>query len=223
MPAPLDLTGRRFGSLTVVSRGPRVKWGRWMSSWICRCDCGATITVPQNRLPHRPTIPATHRIEACDDCRAKPCIICGAPVSASSASNVCSDKCQAEKMRQHHLRSYYKRRADPGFMEDRRERARQRWASLDAEAKRAAYENAQAWRAENRERVNAHARASHEQRMEDPDYRDARRDKQDRWREQNQDKAREYTRRYGRRKRAQKVAREMGEAVQAMTQETNDE
>lgn len=37
--APLkDLSGSRFGRLTVVSRGPNRKQGQ--ARWVCRCDCG---------------------------------------------------------------------------------------------------------------------------------------------------------------------------------------
>ena len=35
-----DLTGQRFGLLTVVERAPRQKARR--ASWMCRCDCGQT-------------------------------------------------------------------------------------------------------------------------------------------------------------------------------------
>ena len=38
----IDLTGRRFGSLTVLS--PAEKQGR-KTAWRCRCDCGREVTV----------------------------------------------------------------------------------------------------------------------------------------------------------------------------------
>lgn len=47
-----DLTGLRFGRLTVLSRagtrqaGPR----SWRATWNCECDCGATTIVPSNNL-----------------------------------------------------------------------------------------------------------------------------------------------------------------------------
>ena len=43
MPPPLDLTGQRFGRLTVAARaenGPHKK-----TRWRCRCDCGAEVVV----------------------------------------------------------------------------------------------------------------------------------------------------------------------------------
>ena len=33
-----DLTGQRFGRLTVVARGENTKDGK--SRWVCDCDCG---------------------------------------------------------------------------------------------------------------------------------------------------------------------------------------
>lgn len=38
MANPIDLTGKRFGRLTVIRRAPNNKDGRAM--WLCRCDCG---------------------------------------------------------------------------------------------------------------------------------------------------------------------------------------
>lgn len=35
----MDLTGRRFGALTVLRRGPGL-YQKKRPSWICRCDCG---------------------------------------------------------------------------------------------------------------------------------------------------------------------------------------
>lgn len=43
----IDLTGQRFGRLTVESRiGTKNK----SSLWLCRCDCGAMTQVPSNSL-----------------------------------------------------------------------------------------------------------------------------------------------------------------------------
>lgn len=38
MPKPIDLTGKRFGRFTVLSRTENNKDGRAM--WLCKCDCG---------------------------------------------------------------------------------------------------------------------------------------------------------------------------------------
>lgn len=47
----LDLTGQRFGRLTVVSRAEKRK-GRYIQ-WNCICECGGTITIPAYRLTMR--------------------------------------------------------------------------------------------------------------------------------------------------------------------------
>ena len=48
----IDLTGQRFGRLTVIQRteapGPYYTYGgAW---WLCRCDCGNTSTVTRDAL-----------------------------------------------------------------------------------------------------------------------------------------------------------------------------
>ncbi len=45
MPAFIDLVGRRFGLLTVLSVLPRELWKSSHSEWLCQCDCGNTTTV----------------------------------------------------------------------------------------------------------------------------------------------------------------------------------
>ena len=51
MPAGLDLTGKRFGRLVAIARAPsllRAKASgrpRRATAWVCRCDCGTEITV----------------------------------------------------------------------------------------------------------------------------------------------------------------------------------
>ena len=38
MPRPIDLTGQKFGRLTVIERAENTKSGK--ARWLCRCDCG---------------------------------------------------------------------------------------------------------------------------------------------------------------------------------------
>ena len=45
----LDLTGQRFGLLTVMSKDP-VRTKNGAVKWICKCDCGKTISVIANNL-----------------------------------------------------------------------------------------------------------------------------------------------------------------------------
>jgi hypothetical protein len=65
MPAATDLTGQRFGRLTVIARSGS-RGGR--ASWLCRCDCGNSVIETQNVL-------AMGRAKSCgclnDELRAK--------------------------------------------------------------------------------------------------------------------------------------------------------
>ena len=49
MPALIDLTGRRFGRLTVLHRAPTVNK---RTLWRCRCDCGEERDVQSYNLKH---------------------------------------------------------------------------------------------------------------------------------------------------------------------------
>lgn len=139
MPAPLDLTGRRFGQLTVLERAGRARWGRDQAAWRCRCDCGALIVLPQNRLPHRASIQASHVVDACDACRRGPCAVCGRriPADRSLQATTCSDDCRRNA---HRLiwRSYRHRRAasDPDYHTRRHESRKARAAEDPAYAER---------------------------------------------------------------------------------------
>ena len=46
--APLDLTGQRFGRLTVIRYAGKDKTGK--RSWLCSCECGNNTTLPTSRL-----------------------------------------------------------------------------------------------------------------------------------------------------------------------------
>ena len=55
MPAKIDLTGRRFGKLTVLYRAPahmayRSPGGQIKTRWICKCDCGREVAVNASNL-----------------------------------------------------------------------------------------------------------------------------------------------------------------------------
>lgn len=51
-PAPnaLDLTGHKFGLLTVLHRVPPGPTQRWRSVWLCQCECGGTVSVVATSL-----------------------------------------------------------------------------------------------------------------------------------------------------------------------------
>lgn len=44
----IDLTGKRFGKLTVIKKHNQDKWGGW--NWLCRCDCGNETIVSGGHL-----------------------------------------------------------------------------------------------------------------------------------------------------------------------------
>lgn len=54
MPTRRDLTGQRFGMLTVIERAPHIvtKIGRKYTAWRCKCDCGNEKVVQQVFLLH---------------------------------------------------------------------------------------------------------------------------------------------------------------------------
>ena len=44
----IDLTGTRFGRLTVLSENGKDAWGNYI--WLCRCDCGNEVSVVSHSL-----------------------------------------------------------------------------------------------------------------------------------------------------------------------------
>jgi hypothetical protein len=48
-PPLIDLTGQRFGMLTVLQRAPRAA-SNYSTRWLCRCDCGETKSVRASHL-----------------------------------------------------------------------------------------------------------------------------------------------------------------------------
>ena len=54
MPRKIDLKGRRFGRLTVLSETNRRDGSAVI--WRCRCDCGREINISARNLMHRGTI-----------------------------------------------------------------------------------------------------------------------------------------------------------------------
>lgn len=48
MPKLIDLTGQRFGRLTVLERAEKNKGGA--AAWVCQCDCGNQTIVASNHL-----------------------------------------------------------------------------------------------------------------------------------------------------------------------------
>lgn len=47
----IDLTGKRYGKLTVISRAPNYRNGTTViTAWNCHCDCGNDAVVLRNNL-----------------------------------------------------------------------------------------------------------------------------------------------------------------------------
>ena len=108
MPAQKDLTGQRFGRLTVLRKEGRVTYGgKPQAAWRVRCDCGREEVYPQNRLPHTSSIARSSRaVTACSHCSAPPCVVCGEPVLVGSRSNTCSESCYRQHRRAQWRDSY---------------------------------------------------------------------------------------------------------------------
>lgn len=118
MPAPLDLTGLTFGRLTVLRRAGRMKFGRVQAAWLCRCGCGAELRVPQDRLPRRASTPKSHIIDACRNCRAPVCEVCGKPVTRNLQRKTCSQRCARKRQRKRQLDYWHHRYStDPEYRE----------------------------------------------------------------------------------------------------------
>lgn len=229
MPPPLDLTGRRFGRLTVLRADGRVKWGGEMTAWLCRCECGAELRVPQNRLPHRESIPMSHRVEACDDCRARPCEICGAAIPPPSTAATCSKACRAERKRRYQREYYHKKIApDEEAASARSERMKARYRALSAEQRtelnrrrrlRTIEMHGQAY-------LNEQSLRRWRERMENEEgFADKHRDRSRRWAEENPEQKRRHQRASARRKREEAAARELGDVARRLTEkkEADDE
>jgi len=114
----------------VLERAGKLRWGGLKSAWRCRCDCGRVEIYPQDRLPHRDSIPASHRVEACSVCRRPSCEVCGTPVPADRPrSNTCSEVCRQAQQRANQ-RAYWHRQMtrDPDHAMRQYRRKRERMA-----------------------------------------------------------------------------------------------
>lgn len=210
MPPPRDLTGQRFGALTVLRPAPDHPTASRPRQWHCRCACGVELDVLHRRL-------VTHIVRrqqhSCDACRVRQCEICGGPVSASSSARTCSAECAGEHSRRYQLAYYHSKRSlDPIETEARRLRAQARWARLSPEEKLANSRKRKA--SEDREHVNARARKYYARRMADPEYAARRAEQAAAWEAANKEKSKLYSRIYSRKKRMLKKAREIGAFIE---------
>ena len=57
MARTIDLTGQRFGMLVAIKRGsPHQSPSRKQVTWVCKCDCGETVTVQRSGLRNGATL-----------------------------------------------------------------------------------------------------------------------------------------------------------------------
>lgn len=222
MPAQRDLAGQRFGRLVVLRSDGRVFWGRDQVAWLCRCDCGTELRVPQLRLTSN--IPS-QQMRACDACRAVPCEICGTPVERGTNAKTCSDECRAERHRRYQLSYYHNVRASD--LEDtarRRARKRREWADATPEEREAANAAKARYREENRDAINARARKRHAERMAtDPVYAERHAAKNGAWIARNPDTTQEYQRQHAAKRRARQREIEMIEVRHRMREIDDDQ
>lgn len=129
MPAPLDLTGRVFGQLTVLHRDGYMQFGKRQAAWLCLCECGREERIPQGRLPHRASIPTCHVVTACEQCRfTRTCKVCGKSFFAPNNQTTCSEECRHELQKQTGREHYHRKAADPEFNQRRHARTREKMA-----------------------------------------------------------------------------------------------
>lgn len=57
-----DLTGKRFGTLTVIEFYPQRKMNGHNAHWLCECDCGRKLIVRHDNL-------RDGRTKSCSACR----------------------------------------------------------------------------------------------------------------------------------------------------------
>jgi CxxC motif-containing protein len=94
MPAPIDLSGQRYGKLTVIAEAGRAQRLTNRRAWICLCDCGNEEIVPQDRLPYRDWVTIKRAVTACSECRKRVCVICGEAFYPKTCSLTCSGNCK---------------------------------------------------------------------------------------------------------------------------------
>jgi hypothetical protein len=146
-----------------------MRLGKDMPAWLCRCDCGAELRVPNKRLT---TTVAALKWDACETCRGTLCVICGGPIAAGSPRIACSrQECQRELGLARQRAYDAAHRDDPLYLERKRQHTRSYRASMTPEEQREAgrrkrqdediaarLERMAAWREKNRDHIRAYAR-----------------------------------------------------------------
>lgn len=113
--AKIDLTGQRFGRLTVTDENPSPyisPGGKPTRRWNCVCDCGKHVTVLQNALTNKRNPTQSCGCQRAESMRRvgekrqayRVCTVCGKryPCPPSSNSTTCSDECSTARKRETH-------------------------------------------------------------------------------------------------------------------------
>ena len=133
MPAPLNLVGERYGTLTVLARVRGTP-----TRWLCRCDCGGEDTVAGPRLRAEPV--DRRRITTCVACRSRRCAVCGATYLRAGSGQTCGTvSCRLIYRRS--VNEEHRQRAEmrtPGINASRQ---RRRVAAMDPDARAALRES----------------------------------------------------------------------------------
>lgn len=207
---PRDHTGIRFGILTALRLDGRIHVsGRMVPAWLCRCDCGAEIRVSARHLT---TSVTRLQRRSCDDCRMKACLVCGAPLPASSPRLICPGDCTVIRQRQRTAAYRERHKDDPSFKEAERAAARKHRESLTPEQRR---------QRSVEDPVGKRARkADWDARMaNDPEHLA----KRAAYREANAERIQAYNLQYQRRRVAERVAADLGEATARMKERLGGE
>lgn len=203
MPAPLDLSGHRFGKLVAIQRA-RERNSR--TAWLCMCDCGTETLVPVSRLSsvsdNNP-----RAIRACERCRSRRCKVCGRPFLTPGSTATCGDEtCRLTNRRAVNTEALARSEIrEPGI---NRRRGQDYWARVKADPVRLTLK-------QEREREEARARRAAtpisikraKARAEYAIYREAISEYRKRWKEEMTPKQREEFLKRGRASQQKRRAR----------------
>lgn len=93
MPAPLDLTGQKFGLLTALRKVPSKNHHTY---WLCECECGRQKEIQTSHLTRGKTKSCGHCLKGYKEIslKEKACILCGQPFKPNNGARVyCYDCC----------------------------------------------------------------------------------------------------------------------------------
>ena len=205
----LDLTGEKYGALTVITEAPASDRIR---AWDCRCSCGQTLTVEQRKL-------RLGRVVACEPCSTKSCRVCAGPISASSSRVTCSEMCHRNFLREYQRQHKRSRPLSPAAELSRQANHQQRLRNDPEYAARTRDQKRKSQLLHQSERREL-ARQRHAERVaNDPDYAESKRAARVAWSLMNPDAARAASRRYRERQRALKNSKLFAQTAEVLIED----